>query len=84
MQNEGVLSIQPYDFTLEDEVIAYDQSEKIRFELYKLEDTEIKIIKSVYMEDRTLKETAEMLNIKYRQAIEIRKAALDKLKKHLK
>ena len=84
VQDEGVLSIQPYDFTLEDEVIAYDQSEKIRLELYKLEDTEIKIIKSVYMEDRTLKETAEMLNIKYRQAIEIRKAALDKLKKHLK
>ncbi len=84
MQNEGVLSIQPYDFTLEDEVIAYDQSEKIKLALCKLQDIEIKIIKSVYMEGRTLKETAEILDIKYRHAIEIRKTALDKLKKYLK
>lgn len=36
------------------------------------------------MESRTLKETAEILNIKYRHAIEIKKSALNKLKKYLK
>ncbi|WP_065079111.1 RNA polymerase sigma factor, partial [Clostridium ragsdalei] len=84
VQDEGVLSIQPYDFTLEDEVIAFDQAEKIKLALCNLQDIEIKIIKSVYMEGRTLKETAEILNIKYRHAIEIKKAALNKLKKYLK
>ncbi|WP_049781926.1 sigma-70 family RNA polymerase sigma factor [Clostridium ljungdahlii] len=84
VQDEGVLSIQPYDFTLEDEVIAFDQAEKIKLALCKLQDIEIKVIKSVYMEGRTLKETAEMLNIKYRHAIEIKKSALNKLKKYLK
>ncbi|OBR89956.1 sigma-70, region 4 [Clostridium ragsdalei P11] len=79
-----MLSIQPYDFTLEDEVIAFDQAEKIRLSLNKLQDIEIKIIKSVYMEGRTLKETADILNIKYRHAIEIKKSALNKLKKYLK
>lgn len=84
VQDEGILSIQPYDFTLEDEVIAYDESEKILRSLSILKDTERKIIISVYIEGKTLKETSETLNINYRQAIAIKRKALYKLKKYLK
>ncbi len=84
VQDEGILSIQPYDFTLEDEVIAYDELEKVLRSLNILQDSERKIIRSVYIEGRTLKETSEILNIKYRQAITIKKEALSKLKKYLK
>lgn len=84
IQDDGILSIQPYDFTLEDEIIAYDEIEKINREVDKLSDIEKKIIKSVYIDRITLKKTAEMLNINYRKAIEIKKESLNKLKKYLK
>ena len=80
IQDEGILSVQPYDFTLEDEVIAYDEAYKINIAADKLPDIEKKVVKLVYIDGETLKKTAEILNINYRKAIEIKKESLNKLK----
>lgn len=80
VQNEDILDMQPYDFTLEDEVIAFDEAKKVVQAFNKLDETSKKIIKGVYFEDKSLKEVAATYDINYRKAIAIKKASLKKLK----
>ncbi|AGK95916.1 sigma-70 family RNA polymerase sigma factor [Clostridium pasteurianum] len=80
IQNEAILSLQVYDFTLEDEVIAYDETKRIMEALNKLPDEEKNIIIGVYLQHRPLTEVAATLKISYRQAVEIKKKALHKLR----
>ena len=84
IQDQGILSIQPYDFTLEDEVIAYDEACKVNNAVDKLLPIEKSVIRSVYIQGRTLKKTAEMLGLNYRHAIKIKRESLNKLRKYLK
>lgn len=84
VQDSDILGMQSYDFTLEDEITAYEETERIEASMSELTDIERNIIRSVYIKDRTLKKTAEDLKIKYRHAIDIRKSALKKMKKYFR
>lgn len=83
IQDEGVLNSQVYDFSLEDEIIAYEETEKISQAIEMLEGEEQRVIKRIYIEDKTLKAVAKELNICYRKAIYVKKDAFEKLKKYL-
>ncbi|WP_341429634.1 sigma-70 family RNA polymerase sigma factor [Clostridium magnum] len=84
VQDDTIIDLMPYEFTLEDEVIAYDESQKVNRALDKLESIEKDIIRLVYIEGKKLKEAAADCDINYRKAIEIKKEALNKLRKYLK
>lgn len=84
IQDDSIINLKVYDFTLEDEVIAYDEAQKVRKALDKLQGIEKDIIEVVYIKGQTLKEAAADFNINYRRAIEIKKEALNKLRKYLK
>lgn len=84
VQDDNIIDLKEYDFTLEDEVIAYDEAQKIRRAMEKIEGIEQDIIKAVYIDGKTLKEAAFDYNVNYRKAIEIKKEALNKLRKYLK
>lgn len=75
VQNDSIIDLKRYDFTLEDEVIAYDEAQKVKNALDKLEVIERDIIKLVYIEGKTLKEEAVHCDLNYRKAIEIKKEA---------
>jgi len=83
IQDQNILDMQVYDFTLEDEVIAYEQTKKLQVALDNLQELERRIIYSVYMEGMNLKEAAADSDVNYRKAIEIRKKSLIKLRDHL-
>ena len=72
-----------YDFTLEDEVIAYEETQKLQSALNKLQDIEQSIIKAVYFEGMSMKEAAADNEINYRKALDIRKKSFNQLKKYL-
>ena len=80
IQNEELLSIQPYQFTLEDEVIAHEETKKMIQALKEFDDIEKSIINGVYFENKTLKEVAITCNINYRKAMGIKKKTLNKLR----
>ncbi|MBV7271626.1 sigma-70 family RNA polymerase sigma factor [Clostridiaceae bacterium UIB06] len=84
IQDDSIIDLKEHDFTLEDEVIAYDEAQKVRKALDKLQGIEKDIIEAVYIKGKTLKEAAADFNIKYRIAIEIKKEALNELRKYLK
>lgn len=84
VQDDNMIDLKIHDFTLEDEVIAYDEAQKVRKALDKLQGIEKNIIKAVYIEGKTLKEAAAECDLNYRKAIEIKKEALNKLRKYLK
>lgn len=83
VQDDNIVDLKEYDFTLEDEVIAYEEVQKINKGMEKLDDIEKNIIKYVYIDDKTLKKAAADCNVNYRKAIEIKKEALSKLRKYL-
>lgn len=89
VQDDGILSIQTYDFTLEDEVIAHEETRQAIKLLKTLSEEEQNIIFGVFLQNKTLKEVAATYDINYRRAVEIKRKALIKLRnalidKHLK
>ena len=80
VQNEAILGLQVYDFTLEDEVIAHDETKRIMEVLKNLSTEERNIISGVYLQHRPLTEVAVTCSINYRKAVEIKKKALNKLR----
>lgn len=80
VQNEAILNIQVYDFTLEDEVIAYDETKRAIKLLNSLPEEERNILSGVFLQNKTLKEVAAAYDINYRQAVEIKRKALIKLR----
>ncbi|MTK12529.1 MAG: sigma-70 family RNA polymerase sigma factor [Clostridiaceae bacterium] len=84
VQDDNMIDLKVHDFTLEDEVITYDEVQKVTKALDKLQGIEKNIIKVVYIKGKTLKEAAAECDLNYRKAIEIKKEALNKLRKYLK
>lgn len=80
VQDEGLLNAQPYAFTLEDEVIAYEETRKLYEGLDQLSDNEKRLIQAIYMKGMSIKEAAADLDIDYRKALKVRKKSLEKLK----
>lgn len=62
-----------YKFTLEDEIIAYDEVKKLYDAIDKLKDIEKKIIIMYYIDSRTLKEISRLLDIKYSSLVYCKK-----------
>ncbi|KOC48216.1 sigma-70 family RNA polymerase sigma factor [Clostridium botulinum] len=62
-----------YDFTLEDEIIAYDEVEKLYKSLNKLEPLEREIINRHYLRGESYREIACSLDIKYDRVIYLKK-----------
>ncbi len=83
IQDEDIINSELYEFTLEEEFIAYEETKRVKNALDKLQDTEKNIITSVYIKDKTLKEAAVHFDITYKKAIKLRKEALRKLRKYL-
>jgi len=48
VQDDTIIDLKPYDFTLEDEIIAYDEAQKVNKAMDKLESIEKDIIRLVY------------------------------------
>ena len=69
-----------YEFTLEDEVIAYDEVKKLYAALDKLEPLEREIIEGYYLREQSLGEIACDSDKSYHQFARIKKKALEKLR----
>ncbi|MBU3188325.1 sigma-70 family RNA polymerase sigma factor [Clostridium bowmanii] len=69
-----------YEFTLEDEVIAYYEVEKLYSALEKLDPLEREIIKRYYLMDQSLGEIACDSDKNYHQLARIKRKALEKLR----
>ncbi|MBU3188273.1 sigma-70 family RNA polymerase sigma factor [Clostridium bowmanii] len=69
-----------YEFTLEDEVIAYYEVEKLYAALDKLDPLEREIIKRYYILDQSLGEIACDSDKNYHQLTRIKRKALEKLR----
>jgi RNA polymerase sporulation-specific sigma factor len=69
-----------YEFTLEDEVIAYSEVKKLYAALDKLEPLERAVIERYYILDQSLGEIACDSDKSYHQYARIKKKALEKLK----
>ncbi|WP_019279273.1 sigma-70 family RNA polymerase sigma factor [Clostridium botulinum] len=72
-----------YDFTLEDEIIAYDEAEKLYKLLNKLEPLEREIINRHYIKGESYAEIACSLDIKYDRVIYLRKRGFLRLGENL-
>ncbi len=69
-----------YEFTLEDEVIAYEEVKKLYAALDTLEPLEREVIERYYLLDQSLGEVACDSDKSYHQLARIKKKALEKLK----
>ena len=69
-----------YEFTLEDEVIAYDEVKKLYAALDKLEPLDRQILERYYLLDQSLGEIACDNDKSYHQFARIKKKALEKLR----
>jgi len=69
-----------YEFTLEDEVIAYDEVKKLYVALGTLEPLEREILEKYYLLDQTLGEIACDSDKSYHHFARIKKKALKKMK----
>jgi RNA polymerase sporulation-specific sigma factor len=69
-----------YEFTLEDEVIAYEEVKKLYAALDKLEPLEREVIERYYILDEPLGEIACGSDKSYYQFARVKKKALEKLK----
>jgi RNA polymerase sporulation-specific sigma factor len=69
-----------YEFTLEDEVIAYEEVKKLYAALDKLEPLEREIIEGYYLREQSLGEIACDSDKSYHQFARVKKKALEKLK----
>lgn len=74
-------TVEDYKFTLEDEVIAYDEVKKLYVALDKLEPLEREIIERHYILGEALGEIACDRDKSYHQFVRIKKKALEKLRK---
>jgi len=73
-------AVEDYKFTLEDEVIAYDEVKKLHVALDKLEPLEREIVERYYVLDQSLGEIACDRDKSYHQLVRIKKKALEKLR----
>ncbi|MBU3159835.1 sigma-70 family RNA polymerase sigma factor [Clostridium frigoris] len=69
-----------YEFTLEDEVIAYDESKNLYIALNTLEPFERYVLERYYIMGHSLTEIASTTDKSYYQYLRIKKKALKKLK----
>lgn len=69
-----------YAFTLEDEIIAYDEVKKLYKALDKLNSIEREILERHYINEESYKEIACTLDIKYNRIIYLKDNAFKKLK----
>ncbi|WMJ81477.1 sigma-70 family RNA polymerase sigma factor [Clostridium sp. MB40-C1] len=82
--DENILNkVKEYEFTIEDEVIAYDEVKRIYKAIDKLEPLEREILEGYYLNDKRIKDIAEDKEIKYQKGIKIKRQALKKLRKML-
>ena len=72
-----------YDFTLEDEIIAYDEVEKLYKSLNKLELLEREIINRHYIKEESFREIACSLDVKYDRVIYLKKRGFFKIQKDI-
>ncbi|OOB76491.1 RNA polymerase subunit sigma [Clostridium haemolyticum] len=70
-----------YDFTLDDEIIAYDEVEKLYKSLNKLEPLEHEIISRHYLKGESYSEIACSLDVKYDRVIYLKKRGFLKIRK---
>ncbi|CAG7840410.1 RNA polymerase sigma-H factor [Clostridium haemolyticum] len=69
-----------YEFTVEDEVIAYDQIKKLYEAMDKLEPLEREIISRYYINNEKFKDIAEDKKLLYDRTIYLRRRAIRKLR----
>jgi RNA polymerase sigma factor (sigma-70 family) len=69
-----------YEFTLEDQVIAYDEVKKLYTAISKLDPLEREIIERYYLLDQSLGEIACDSDKSYHQFARMKKKALEKLR----
>ncbi|MBU3145619.1 sigma-70 family RNA polymerase sigma factor [Clostridium sp. CF012] len=74
-------TIGDYEFTLEDEVIAYDEVKKLYVALDKLNPSERDILERYYVLDQSLGEIACDSDKNYHQFARMKRKALEKLRK---
>ena len=72
-----------YNFTLEDQVIAYEEAERLYAALEKLDPVERSIVERFYLVEETLKEIACEGDNSYYEYRKIKNKALEKLKKYI-
>lgn len=70
-----------YLFTIEDQVIAYEEIQKMETALKRLEFEDRKILVDYYINNRKLKDIAEEIDIPVKEVYYIEKKALKNLKK---
>ena len=69
-----------YEFTLEDEVIAYDEVKKLYIALDKLDSIDRDILKRYYVLEQSLGEIACDSDKSYHQLARMKRKALEKLR----
>ena len=72
-----------YSFTIEDEIIAYDEVKKLYEALDKLSEQERDIINEFYFNERNMREYADTNNIKYHTLMQRKRKTLRKLEQIL-
>ncbi|MCB2309171.1 sigma-70 family RNA polymerase sigma factor (plasmid) [Clostridium estertheticum] len=72
-----------YKFTLEDEVIAYDEVKRLYCALEKLDPSERAIVERFYLVNDTLKEIACDSSQSYNHLLRVKSKALKKLRKYI-
>lgn len=75
------LDFERYDFTIEDQIIAYDEVKRLYRALDILSEEERRIIDEFYFENKALKEIACEGNKDYGKTFRMKKKALNKLRK---
>ncbi|MCY6354389.1 RNA polymerase sigma factor [Clostridium sp. ZS2-4] len=73
-----------YDFTLEDEVIAYEEALKLRAELEKLAPEEREVIEKHYLMEKSYREIAADIDKTVSQVRYLRNKGIEKLKEEYK
>jgi RNA polymerase sigma factor (sigma-70 family) len=83
--DESLLDINPhyYEFTLEDQIIAYDNVKKLYEVLDKLSEEERDMIERFYIIEDSLKEIACDRNVDYYKAVRLKEKVLRKLRRNL-
>lgn len=84
--NEEPISVDAsadYNFTLEDQVIAYEGIKNLYAALEKLDPLERNVVERFYLQEENLKEIACEGNYSYYDYVRIKSRALDKLKKYM-
>ncbi|MCB2362161.1 sigma-70 family RNA polymerase sigma factor [Clostridium estertheticum] len=72
-----------YKFTLEDEIIAYDEVKRLYCALEKLDPSERAIVERFYFVNDTLKEIACDSSQSYNHLLRVKSKALKKLRKYI-